>query len=255
MSNTPEFKVMVLDDGEAIARNAAGAIEELAKQRVAESGWFNLALSGGSTPKNVYAQLANAKLHGEMPWTKTRLFWGDERRVKPDHPDSNYRMVYESLLKNGPVPLENIYPIGTAEPTADECAAKYEKTLLKTITKQKDGFPCFDLILLGIGPDGHTASLFPGTPAPLEMTRTVTTCDPLSANPAIKPAVDRITITSPVIWRAENVFVLAEGASKKEMLSKIFASGPIDSPPVSRLLWRCKGQVRFFIDQAAFPKK
>ena len=255
MSNAQEFKVMVLDDGEALARNAAAAIEELAKERVAESGWFNIALSGGSTPKAVYSLLGNPKLHGAMPWTKTRLFWGDERRVKPDHPDSNYRMVYEALLKNGPVPLENIFPIPTGETTADESAQKYEQTLNEKITKKKDGFPVFDVVLLGIGPDGHTASLFPGTPAPLEMKKTMTTCDPLSVNPAVRPAVDRVTITSPVIWRAENVFVLAEGSSKKEMLAKIFESGPIDSPLVARLLWRCQGQVRFFIDQAAFPKK
>jgi len=87
------------------------------------------------------------------------------------------------------------------------------------------------------------------------MVKTMTTCDPLSFNPAVRPAVDRITITSPVIWRAENVFVLAEGSSKKEMLAKIFESGPIESKLVARLLWRCQGQVRFFIDQAAFPKK
>ncbi len=255
MSNTSEFEVKVLVDGEALSHHAAKAIETLAKERVAETGWFNLALSGGSTPKAVYTLLANQREHGDMPWNKTRLFWGDERNCKPDHPDSNYRMVYEALLKNGPVPLENIYPISTAEPTADDCAAKYAKTLHEKIERKKDGFPSFDLILLGIGPDGHTASLFPGTHAPLEMTKTVTTCDPLSFNPAVRPAVDRITITTPVIWRAENVFVLAEGASKKEMLARIFASGPIESELVARLLWRCQGQVRFFIDQAALPQK
>lgn len=254
MAKTTEFIVTELEDGEALARNAAEAIETLAKERVAKAGWFNLALSGGLTPKAVYSLLANPSLHAQMPWSKTRLFWGDERRVKPDHPDSNYRMVYEALLKHGPVPLENIFPISTAEASADECAAKYARTLHEKIEKKQDGFPVFDLVLLGIGPDGHTASLFPGTPAPLEMLKTMTTCDPLSYNPAVKPAVDRITITTPVIWHAENVFVLAEGASKKEMLAKIFASGPIESQLVARLLWRCKGQVRFFIDHAAFPK-
>ncbi|MEI6233272.1 MAG: 6-phosphogluconolactonase [Planctomycetota bacterium] len=255
MSTTQEFKVTVLDDGEALARNAAAAIEELANARIKATGWFNLALSGGSTPKAVYSLLGNPKLHGDFPWAKTRLFWGDERRVKPDHPDSNYKMVYESLLKNGPVPLENIFPISTGEATADESADKYAKTLHDKIATKKDGFPAFDLILLGVGPDGHTASLFPGTPAPKEMVKTMTTCDPLSFNPAVKPAVDRVSITSPVIWRAENVFVLAEGASKKEMLAKIFQSGKIETELVARLLWRCQGKVRFFIDQAAFPKQ
>ena len=164
-------------------------------------------------------------------------------------------MVYEALLKNGPVPLENIFPISTGEATTEACAEKYATTLHDKIERKKDGFPVFDLVLLGIGPDGHTASLFPGTPAPHELIKTMTTCDPLSFNPAVRPAVDRITITSPVIWRADNVFVLAEGSSKQEMLAKIFASGPIETQIVARLLWRCQGQVRFFIDQAALPQQ
>jgi 6-phosphogluconolactonase len=245
---------MVFESSDALARNTASSIVELAKECVAESGHFNIALSGGSTPKSVYALLSDPKVYDGMPWDKTFLFWGDERFVRPDHPDSNYRMVYEALLKKGPVPLENILPIQTNEPDPAACAAKYEAVLKEKLSRKEDDFPVFDLILLGIGADGHTASLFPGTPAPLEMTRAVTWCDPAAANPAVKPPVPRITITAPVIWRAANVFVLAEGASKKEILSKIFASGPIDSAPVARLLWRCEGQVRFFIDNAALPK-
>lgn len=255
-ASIPEFKVMVLDDGEALAKTSAASIEQLARERVAETGRFNIALSGGSTPKAVYSLLAIARNFPDMPWTETHLFWGDERFVKPDNPDSNYRMVFEALLKNGPVPLENIHPISTKEATPEACAEKYEAVLKDKIAKKAGGFPVFDLVLLGIGPDGHTASLFPGTPAPAELTRTVTFCDPTTVNPSVKPAVPRITITAPVIWRAANVFVLAEGESKKPVLAKIFSSGPIDGPdtPVARLLWRCKGQVRFFIDTSAFPK-
>lgn len=255
MAESVEFKVLVLDDADAVSRKAAKAIEEYAGERVKETGDFTIALAGGSTPKAVYSFLANRSLHGEMPWKRTRLFWGDERKVAPEHAYSNYRMVYETLLKNGPVPLENIFPIQTSAGTAEECAARYEKTLAEKITAKEDGFPVFDLIILGIGPDGHMASLFPGTPAPLELARAVTSCDPTTANPKVDPPVERISITAPVILRASNVFVLAAGESKREVLAKVFASGSIDKPPVARLLLRRKKPLSFFVDQAAFPKK
>ena len=248
-----EFKVMVLDEG-AVAKTAAASIEELARERVAESGRFNIALSGGSTPREVYELLANTRNFPDMPWDKTYLFWGDERMVKPDHPDSNYKMVFDALLKKNVVPIENLFPIGTTAGSAAACAEKYEQTLKSKIQKKSGGFPVFDLIMLGLGPDGHTASLFPGTPAPLERTRAVTWCDPVAANPNVQPAVERVTITAPVIWRAANVFVLAEGSAKKSVLAQLFTSGNLEGPPVCRLLWSCQGQVRFFIDAAAFTK-
>jgi 6-phosphogluconolactonase len=254
MTESTEFRILVMDDDDAVSRKAAEAIEEYARQRVKENGDFTLALAGGSTPKAVYAHLANASLHGNMPWPETRLFWGDERKVSPEHAYSNYKMVYESLLKNGPVPLENIFPIQTSLATAAECADRYEKTLSEKITTKEDGFPVFDLILLGVGPDGHIASLFPGTPAPLEQSRAVTWCDPTAANPNVNPPVERISISAPVILRAANVFVLASGETKRDVLRKVLASGTTDAPPVARLLLQRKRTLSFFVDQAAFPK-
>ncbi|HLX63039.1 MAG TPA: 6-phosphogluconolactonase [Planctomycetota bacterium] len=248
----PNFSITVSKDPDALAREAAGAIEQFAQNFVAAHGAFNIALSGGATPKSVYALLRQSI---KMPWPQTRLFWGDERYVPHDHADSNYRMVNEALLQNGPVPPENIFPIPTIQPTAADAAAYYEGTLLEKIARKSDDFPVFDLILLGIGPDGHTASIFPGTRAALEMARAVTWSDPTVANPGVKPAVQRVTITTPVIWRAENVFVLAEGESKREMLAKIFAPDPIEAPPVARLLRQCKNAVRFFLDDAANPTR
>ena len=248
----PEIKVLHYEDGDRLARAVAASIVELAKEAIAEHGQCAIALSGGSTPRHVYELLGKAAA-ADMPWKSTLLFWGDERVVKPDHPDSNYRMVYEALLKNGPVPLENIVPIQTTGFDPAACADRYERILHERIRRQTDGFPLFDLILLGIGNDGHTASLFPGTPAPLERSRSVTWCDPTQVNPAVVPAVPRVTITTPVIWKASNVFVLAEGSGKKDVLNKIFAPGPVEHPIVARLVRRCEGQVRFFIDNAALP--
>lgn len=244
----PDFTIHILKDSASLARAAAAAIETLAQNSVAEHNSFDIALSGGSTPKSVYALLRNST---KMPWPHTRLFWGDERYVPHDHADSNFRMVNEALLKNGPVPPENIFPIPTIQPTAADSAAYYDAMLREKMVRQNDGFPVFDLVLLGIGPDGHTASLFPGTRAPLEMTRAVTWCDPTVANPAVNPPVQRVTITTPVIWRAENVFVLAEGESKRPILAKICAPDPVENPPVARLLRQCKHAVRFFLDDAA----
>ena len=173
MTPTPrEIKVLVFGDGAQLASSVAASIVELAKESIAEHGDCCIALSGGSTPRNVYKLLGTPDVSDEMPWNKTLLFWGDERLVKPDHPDSNYRMVYEALLKGGPVPLENIVPIPTGGGDASVSAEKYEQILQRRIKRKSDGFPVFDLILLGIGNDGHTASLFPGTPALLDTGRT-----------------------------------------------------------------------------------
>src|SRR5579862_7364508 len=169
----PNFSITVSKDPDALAREAAGAIEQFAQNFVAAHGAFNIALSGGATPKSVYALLRQSI---KMPWPQTRLFWGDERYVPHDHADSNYRMVNEALLQNGPVPPENIFPIPTIQPTAADAAAYYEGTLLEKIARKSDDFPVFDLILLGIGPDGHTASIFPGTRAALEMARAECVC-------------------------------------------------------------------------------
>jgi len=246
------FNTRTVADSNAVAKAAAEAIVALAKECVAKKGSFSLALSGGSTPKTAYALMASEPLVSQMPWKQTQLYFGDERHVRPDHPDSNYRMAHESMLKTAPLPAENVFPIATDDADVVDAAKRFEKLLHGNFPNVKPGeFPSIDLMLLGIGPDGHTASLFPGTPAPKEMSNWVTWCDPNSANPAIKPPVKRVTMTTPVIWSAANVFVLATGAEKKPMLAKIFSESEPADAPVSRLLRKCKGQVTFFLDQAA----
>ena len=158
-------------------------------------------------------------------------------------------MAHESMLKTAPLPTENIFPIATDGKDAAADAERFEKLLKANFPGA--AFPSFDLVLLGIGPDGHTASLFPGTPAPAVRDRWVTWCDPNSFNPAIKPPVKRVTITAPVIWAAGEVFVLATGAEKTPMLAKIFAEAEPPDAPVSRLVRQCKGKVTFFLDEAA----
>ena len=249
----PNFIQNVSPDNAAVGRAAAEEIVALAERTAANSGVFTIALSGGSTPKLAYSLMASERLARRMPWKQTKIFFGDERHVKTDSPDSNLRMATEAMLSSAPIPKENVFPIST-EGTVEVCAEKFDKVLHQQFPNPEFGFPVFDLILLGIGPDGHTASLFPGTPAPLEVLKWTTTCDPNSFNPAVKPAVKRITITSPVIWNARNVFVLATGAEKTPMLAKIFAEAEPDAPPVSRLVRKCNGVVTFFLDKAAAGK-
>jgi 6-phosphogluconolactonase len=246
----PNFAKRINADNAAVGRAAAEEIVALARQCAEKNGSFTIALSGGSTPKLAYSLMAADSLVKQMPWNKTRIFFGDERHVKPDHADSNFKMASEAMLKSVPIPKDNIFPIST-EGTVEQASDNFEKILKAQFPNPPGGFPQFDLVLLGIGPDGHTASLFPGTPAPKEMKRWVTTCDPVSANPAIKPPVKRITITSPVIWNARNVFVLATGAEKTPMLDKIFCEAEPQNPPVSRLVRKCTGWVCFFLDAAA----
>ena len=246
--NLSHFSVQSYADPQAVSRAAGEAIILLANELTKSTAHFSIALSGGSTPKAVYTLLASPPLVRQMPWDKTHIYFGDERHVRPDHPDSNYRMAYEAMLKSIPIPPENIFPI----PTHDEialCAEKYE--LLLHINFPGSTFPRFDLVMLGIGPDGHMASLFPDTPAPEERHRWVTWCDPVAANPGIKPPVKRVTMTAPVIWNAAHVFVLATGAEKAPVLANIFSDEDPPNPPVSRLLRKCHGKVKFFLDQAS----
>ncbi|HEY3322572.1 MAG TPA: 6-phosphogluconolactonase [Planctomycetota bacterium] len=245
------FVKYVYSDIDSLSRGAAEAITRLAQTRVRASGRFTVALSGGSTPRSTYSLLAVEPLAREMPWAKTRIYFGDERHVPHDHPDSNFRMANEALLQRVPIPVENVNPIPTDHEDPAACAEWYDDLLHAHFQRRTDDLPGFDLILLGIGPDGHIASIFAGTPAETEMQKWVTWCDPVLTNPAIKPAVKRITITQAIIWRSAQVFVLATGGQKAMNLAKIFADAEPPKPPVARLLRECKGTVSFFLDNAA----
>lgn len=238
---------------DAVAHAAAHEIAEQANVAAKERGVFRIALSGGSTPKAAYLLLAGEPLRSTVPWDAVQIYFGDERCVPHDHADSNFRMASEALLSRVPIRKEHIFAIDTSG-TPEHNAEAYAKVLERQFPPgaRREDFPVFDLILLGIGPDGHTASLFPGTPAPAERKRWVTNCDPTAANPKIKPPVPRVTITAPVIWNARAVFVLATGAEKAPVLAKIFPDAEPPDPPVSRLVREARGPVHFFIDPAAW---
>ncbi len=201
---------------------AAGHIARIAEQCVNERGYFTLALSGGSTPRTLHEYLTALPYSANISWMETHLFWGDERFVPADHPDSNFLMALHTLIDHVPVPAENVHRIPTELPTPEQAAKQYETTLREKmevfdLSSRSQRVPVFDCLLLGMGPDGHTASLFPGSPVLAEQTRWVA-ATPL---PNLNPPVRRITLTFPVINAAKHVFFLVAGAEKQEIVQTI----------------------------------
>jgi 6-phosphogluconolactonase len=223
---------------------AAEEVLRAATHAVAERGRFTIALSGGSTPRNMYTLIA-ANAATSLPWDRMFFFFGDERHVPPDDPDSNYRMANESLLAKIPVPPANVFRIPAENPDADAAAEIYEQTLRKFFGLAPGEFPRFDLILLGIGPDGHTASLFPETAALQEKTRLVV------ANWVEKLGTSRITLTVPVLNHARCVAFLVSGIDKAAALHEVLeGKAPAEKYP-SKLVQPSEGKLIWFVDRAA----
>lgn len=242
MSTSLELRVV--PDPPALFQAAAEQFVTLVGSAVRENGCFTVALSGGSTPKSLYSRLATDD-RDQVPWDKTFFFWGDERHVPPDNPESNYRMVYEALLSKVPVPPGNIFRVPAENPDAARVAESYELALRQFFKVPPGSFPSFDLILLGMGPDGHTASLFPGTAALKDRSRLVV------ANWVEKFKGHRITMTLPVINQAAVVTFLVSGRDKAETLKEVLeGSQPPDLFP-SKLIHPVNGKLNWLVDRAA----
>lgn len=227
-------QVKIVPDSAALARAAAQGFHRLSEAAVQERGRFSVALSGGNTPRTVYSLLASE--HKQLPWDRIHIFFGDERHVPPDHPDSNFRMASESLLSKVPIPEKNVHRI-RAELDANAAATEYEQELREFFHLVDHDWPGFDLIFLGLGEDGHTASLFPDSKALSESSRKVV------ANWVEKFQTFRITLTFPVLNHASEVVFMISGAGKAQILSQVLRPGarkyPAQSvqPENGRLLW------------------
>jgi 6-phosphogluconolactonase len=240
-------RLVVVDDAVALAREAASELTRIAQRAVGASGRFTLALSGGSTPRRLYALLADpqAPFRATIPWAKTHIFFGDERHVSPVDPQSNYRMANEALLSHVPIPEANVHRVEAELADASEAAARYARTIAQVFSLAPGESPRFDLILLGMGPDGHTASLFPGSDALGVRDRTVT------ANWVAKFDTWRITLTLPVFEAAAAVHFLVAGADKAQTLSAVFdPASPTDAFPCQRIRPR-SGELLWLVDRAA----
>jgi len=236
--------VRVLPTPQELFQAAAEEVVRFAIDAVRQRGRFSVALSGGSTPRGLYTLLA-ATARTAFPWTQTFFFWGDERHVPPDHPESNYRMVQEAMLSKVPVPTANIFRVPGEDDDAARAAETYEQTLRKFFQLRPGEAPRFDLILLGLGPDGHTASLFPGTKGLEERFHLVI------ANWVEKFRTDRITFTLPVLNNASCVTFLVSGADKADVLREVLeGKAPAEQYP-AKLVQPTSGIVIWFLDRAA----
>jgi 6-phosphogluconolactonase len=232
-------RIDVQADGNAIAQHVA---EWLTERALASTGRFAISLSGGSTPKTLYGLLAAAPFRERFPWDRTHLFFGDERFVPPDHPDSNYRMAREAMIAHVPIPAEHVHPWQTnIDP--EHAARHYADTLERfygadTLDPAR---PLFDVMFLGLGEDGHTASLFPGVAALRE--RTAWTAAVVGAKPE-----PRLTLTYPLLDSSRVVAFLVSGGGKRDILARALA-GDTSLPAVGV---RPMGELVWFTDKAAY---
>jgi 6-phosphogluconolactonase len=237
-------EIRILTTPQELFAAAAEEVIRAGTEAVAQRGRFTIALSGGSTPKSLFNLLAtNAKT--ALPWDRTFFFWGDERHVPPTDPESNYRMADETMLSKIPVAAANVFRIPTENPDAAAAADAYEQTLRKFFSLKPGELPPFDLILLGMGPDGHTASLFPGTAALHETSRLV------FANWVEKLKTHRLTLTLPVLNAARCITFLVSGVDKAPALHAVLESDSSGEQYPSKLIRPTAGKLFWFLDRAA----
>ena len=228
---------------EALAHNVAGWLCGLARK---SEGTFAVSLSGGSTPRRFYELLATPEIAKRFPWSRTHWFWGDERFVPHDHPDSNYGMARKAFLSSVPVPDSNIHAVSTEGLSPEQAAAEYEATLKRfygaeTLAPDR---PLFDVTLLGIGDNGHTASLFPGRPALQEKRRWVVAVIGAEAE-------TRITLTYPAIDSSREVAFVVTGKEKRRVVARSQAG----DRALPAALVRPVGHLHWFTDRDASPKE
>jgi 6-phosphogluconolactonase len=237
--------VFTFPDYEHLCAAAADAILRAEDLSIRKRGIFTLALSGGKTPRRLYELLTYAPRASQMPWSRTHFFWGDERCVSPDDPASNYHMADETLLSRAPVPIENIHRI-PAELEPSEAAISYENLLrdfFLSRQEKKNYSQTFDCIILGMGTDGHTASLFRGSKELDEHTRWVV---PVQAPEGIDPRC-RITLTLPVINQAELILFLVSGEGKKETVRRALYD-PIAANEMPSAMVKPKKEPDWYLD-------
>jgi 6-phosphogluconolactonase len=242
---TTNREVRILADANAIAQTAAAEFLDTALDAVRQEGSFSVALAGGSTPRDLYGLLSNNPLQAKVPWGKIQFFFGDERHVPPDDRESNFRMATEAILAKAPIDPKQVHRIKSEKPNASEAAQEYEQELRESFKLKPDQLPRFDLVLLGMGPEGHTASLFPGTKALREQRRLVV------SNWVGKLYTDRITLTPPVLNNAARIIFMAHGAEKAPALKAVL-EGPYEPEQLpAQMINPSKGRVVWLVDPSA----
>jgi 6-phosphogluconolactonase len=234
--------LVTLPDPASVARTAAERLAATLRDRLGRAGSATIALSGGNTPRDAYTALAQAP---DINWSRVEIFWVDERAVGPTDDRSNYRWAKATLVDGAHIASTSVHRMPADEGDLQAAARAYEATIRSRVAKGPDGVPSFDAVVLGIGDDGHTASLFPGESTVDIEDRWVV------AVAASGPREARLTITRPVIQRAAHVFVLVVGKAKRPALDRAWAAdGDLHATP-SRLIGQCRGVVTWIVDEAA----
>lgn len=237
----------VFDDQRSLSRAAADEIVRVARGAVAQRGRFSIALSGGPAPRPVFELLADERepFRDQFPWRQTHFFWGDERHVPPDDAESNYRLAYDKMLSKVPVPEENVHRVRAELPDPYDAAELYEMSLRDFFVLVDGEFPHFDLMWQGLGANGHTASLFPGTSALGECRRIVvaTWIEKLQAH--------RITMTYPVLNRAANVLFVVSGSEPADALNQVLFGPQLSVPLPAQLVAPTEGRLTWLVDGKA----
>ncbi len=242
-----EQETRILPDFEALSRCAAEEFVRRARKAVKIQDRFMVVLSGGSTPKRLYELLGdpNQEFRPQIPWEFIHFFWGDERHVPPEHSDNNYRMARDAMLGDVPVPAKHVHRIESENPDPEAVADKYEATLRECFRLREDEIPRFDLVLLGIGPCGHTASLFPATEA-LHETRRLVVAQWVKRFNAF-----RITLTPPILNNAAEIMFLVSGEDKASVLQTILEGDYRPDEYPAQLIAPRDGKLLWLADAAA----
>ncbi|HXZ19858.1 MAG TPA: 6-phosphogluconolactonase [Candidatus Acidoferrales bacterium] len=239
--------IVMLEDAAAVAREGAARFIALAREAIKDRGTFHVALSGGKTPAAMYRVLAADDVRPSVDWSRVQLYWSDERSVPPEHADSNFGMADRELITKISIPAANVHRMEAERTDADRAAQEYEALLRKMLPSGPGGFPCLDLIYLGMGPDGHTASLFPGCVGLSEKSRGVIFQPVVIADGS---KTHRMTFTFPLLNAARVVLFLVTGADKTQRLREVL-EGTHTPPYPSQNVRPNAGERVFLADRAA----
>ena len=243
--NRANAEVRILQDAAAIAKRAAEEFIKSAKTATKAKSTFSVSLAGGSTPKSLYALLVSDALRGQLPWDKMQLFFGDERHVEPTHPDSNFRMATEAMISKAPLKPGQVHRIKAENPDTEQAAREYEQQLRSHFHLADGQAPPFDLVLLGMGNEGHTLSLFPGTKALRDNGRLV------MRNWIGKLYAERVTLMAPAVNNAAQVIFMVAGADKAPALKGVL-EGPYEPEQLpAQLIDPKHGKLLWLVDAAA----
>lgn len=239
-------KIRVFADAEAMSKAVANTLVEHISASLQTRDVYSIALSGGATPRRLYSLLAgDPELRGQIPWNRVHFFWGDERHVPPDHPESNYRMVFETMLSRAPIPADNIHRMRGEDPDVDKAAGDYAREIRRFFGIKSGQIPVFNTALLGLGTDGHTASLFPATSALAETERLAV------ANWVAKFKSYRITLTLPVFNNAAQILFLVNGEEKAQTLKAVLEGNRQLSRYPAQRIQPSDGELIWFLDRSA----